>query len=140
MSEVTHARHEHLNTLLMELLRQGDRLLGSRAISMTEALALHHLDHSGPCSQQELAAVLGIDKSTMSRAVTALAEAGAIDRTRAEGNRRVVIVSITAQGHQLHRDIGETMSARTCGVLEAMTESERKALEVGLAALLRELG
>ncbi|MFV0372624.1 MarR family winged helix-turn-helix transcriptional regulator [Microbacterium sp.] len=141
--EKDHGEHEHLNALLVEFMRQGDQVVTSlpvgERLSLTETLLLHHVDHEGPRSQQELADLVRVDKSTASRLVASLVERGAVERDRDPGNRRVVMVTITEQGRRLHRDMAQALSQRTCGVFDAMSDQDRAALATGLEALLAAL-
>ncbi|MFV0429532.1 MAG: MarR family winged helix-turn-helix transcriptional regulator [Arachnia sp.] len=139
----THSKHEHLNALLVELMRQGDQLAVTvpvhARVSLTETLMLHHLDHDGPSSQQDLAHQVGVDKSTASRVVASLADRGAVERVRDPSNRRMVVVTITEEGRRRHRDAAAAISQRTDAVFDAMSPQDQAALQRGLTALLAAL-
>ncbi len=137
-------RREDLHGLLLELVRSIGTLHlvdGGPAgqVSLSEVFALHELDSGEGLAQQELAARLRLDKSTVSRLVAGLEARGLLVRQRDRDNRRIVRLTITPAGHALHRDLAQAMHARQQSVLAAMTASERAALGTGLIGLLRAL-
>jgi DNA-binding MarR family transcriptional regulator len=141
---VAHPDGDDLHGLLLELVRSIGLLhvvdAGTAGqVSLSEVFALHELDAGGGLAQQELAARLALDKSTVSRLVAGLEERGLLVRERDPDNRRIVRLSLTPAGHRLHRDLGHAMHARQRSVLTEMSAAERSALGTGLAGLLRAL-
>lgn len=133
-----------LHRLLLELVRSAGLLhvagAGSAGqVSLSELLALHELDAGGALAQQELAAKLQLDKSTVSRLVAGLETRSLLIRQRDPNNRRIIRLSLTPAGRRLHLDLAQAMHARQRTVLAAMTAPERTALAAGLAGLLRAL-
>lgn len=108
-------------------------------VSVSELFALHELDASGGLAQHELADLLRLEKSTVSRLVAGLEHRGLLVRERDPGNRRFVRLSLTPAGQRLHLDLARAMHDRQRSVLGSLTPSERSALETGLTALLRVL-
>ncbi len=135
--------HTHeLHNLLMELIRltgmlQLDRAIPGQPISVSQVFALHELDTSTPLSQQELAARLGLDKSTVSRLVADLVRQGLVARERDPANRRLYRLQATAAGRALHRRLGTAFHDYYQHWVAAMTPEERAALLTGLPALVR---
>jgi DNA-binding MarR family transcriptional regulator len=133
-----------LHGLLLQLVRSVGLLHvldagGAGQISLSEMFALHELDVRGGLAQQELAAELRLEKSTVSRLVAGLEASGLLVRERDPGNRRIVRLSLTPDGRRLHLELAEEMHARQRVVLAAMTAPERAALGTGLTGLLRAL-
>ncbi len=133
-----------LHGLLRELVRSVGLLHVADAgttgqVSPSEIFAVHELDTRGGLSQQELAATLQLDKSTVSRLVAGLESRGLLVRARDPDNRRIVRLSLTPAGHRLHVDLADAMHDHQRSVLAAMTASERAALGTGLTGLLRAL-
>jgi DNA-binding MarR family transcriptional regulator len=133
-----------LHGLLLELARSVGLLHvmdagGAGQVSLSEVFALHELEANGVLAQQDLAARLQLDKSTVSRLVAGLEARGLLVRERDPDNRRIVRLSFTPAGDRLHRDLAHAMHARQRSVLAAMTPSERAALRTGLVGLLRAL-
>ncbi len=134
---------EELHRQLLELVRSIGFLQVAAAgvdgqVSLSELFTLHELD-GGSLAQQELAARLRLDKSTVSRLVAGLEDRGLVVRERDPANRRIVQLSITDAGRRLHHELGRAMHARQAPVLEGMTAAERTALSTGLTGLLRAL-
>jgi DNA-binding MarR family transcriptional regulator len=59
---------------------------------------LHHLAAAGPSRQSALADALGLDASTVSRHVRALADGGLVEAARDPDDGRATLLSITEQG------------------------------------------
>lgn len=136
------AEADHLHHLLLDLVRTAefalmDGLLPGRELSMSQLLALHELDHRPGLSQRELAAGLGLEKSSVSRMVADLEANGLVERHRDPDNRRLYRLAITAEGRRLHRRAAEVLHERYQRWAAAMTPGEREGLAAGLPALLR---
>ena len=132
---MTHAAGGQLHELFMELVR----LVSAWHLeySVSQALALHALDTDPPLSQQELAARLRLEKSSVSRLVADLERRGLIQRQRDEDNRRVVRLRLTAAGRHAHVALGARFHQHYARWTAELTPAERDALIVGLSAFLR---
>ncbi len=133
-----------LHDLLLELVRSVGLLHvvdpgSGLAASPSEAFALHELDCNAGLAQQDLAARLRLEKSTVSRLVASLEQRGLVVRERDPGNRRIWRLRITDEGRAAHSRVGAAFHQRHLEVLSGMTQRERVALSVGLSALLRNL-
>jgi DNA-binding MarR family transcriptional regulator len=133
-----------LHRLLRHIVRTGGLLEPHPAhqhagiqLSISEAFALGELSETGTLSQQELAARLGLEKSTVSRLAAGMEARGWLSRPRAPGNRSFYQLSLTEQGHEVARRFGEDLAARHARLLALLTPRERRALELGVAGLLR---
>jgi DNA-binding MarR family transcriptional regulator len=104
--------------------------------TVSEALAMGHLAH-GEQTQRDLAEHLGLEKSTVSRLVDGMIRKGWVEKARDPGNRRYQKVALTADGARAAGQIATAMHERHIRWLAALTEQERKAVTVGLTALLR---
>jgi DNA-binding MarR family transcriptional regulator len=126
---------EELHELFMELAR----LVSAWHLeySVSQALALHALDTDPPLSQQELAARLRLEKSSVSRLVADLERRGLIQRQRDKDNRRVVRLRLTDGGRRAHVELGTQFHKHFDQWTAELTPAERDALIVGLSAFLR---
>lgn len=104
--------------------------------SMSEAMTLRHLT-AGPLTQRELGSRLGLEKSTVSRLVDAMARKEWIEKARDPSNRRYQLVRLTPAGRRAAKRIGESVRRRHARWFDALTAKEREALAVGLGALVR---
>ena len=141
---MTRRTGDDLHGLLLELVRSIGTLHVAATptqgeFSLSEALALHELDAGDGLAQQDLAARLRLDKSTVSRLVAHLEVLGLLTRHRDPGNRRVVRLSLTPAGRRMHHTLAHAMHAHQRTVLAEMTASEQAALRKGLVGLLRAL-
>lgn len=133
--------HDVLALAMGRLLRLQGVLDPAKAIpglgaSVSESLALGYLA-TGPSTQQDLGTYLGLEKSTVSRLVSAMVDKGWVDKTRAGGGRRHYLVTLTPGGRQIAEQITEAMRVQHRQWLDALTPEERHALTVGLTALVR---
>ena len=134
---------DELRRALRQLFRFG-RVLepqpgrGTRA-SLSEVMALGELAEVEEMSQHELAAQLGLEKSTVSRLVAGLVERGWVTRSRNSDNRRLYRLALTEDGRAIAGGVGKELKARHEQLLGELTPDERQALAVGLAGLVRVL-
>lgn len=70
-----------------------------------QELILMHLHHRDGQTQSELVASVGVDHSTMSKALRRMQEAGLIVREPAEHDRRVSVNYLTAKGEAMREPI-----------------------------------
>ncbi len=108
-------------------------------MSGSEARALIELMSARGIAQGELAGLLGLDKSTVSRLAAGLERKGWIRRGRDEGNQRYVRLYLTPEGGAVARRILEVWQSRQARILAALSEDERAGLSAGLRGLVRGL-
>ena len=107
--------------------------------SMSEVMALGELTDVGEMSQHELARLLGLEKSTVSRLVAALVDRGWVSRERNPDNRRLYRLQLTHDGLAAARQIGKQLHAQHTELLNGLTQAERQGLAIGLAGIARVL-
>jgi DNA-binding MarR family transcriptional regulator len=90
-------------------------------------------------AQGELAGLLGLDKSTVSRLAAGLERKGWIRRGRDEGNQRYVRLYLTADGGTVATRVLQAWHSRQARILAALSEDERAGLSAGLRGLVRGL-
>lgn len=135
--------HEALDSGLGQLLRlrgvlDSAGVASGLGVSLSEALALRDL-RDGPAQQNALGAVLGLEKSTVSRLVDGLIAKGWVTRERDPGNGRVRSVVITPRGLAEEQRVAAAMRERHARVFAALTAREREAVSIALPALARAL-
>ena len=123
------------------LLDAGDRSHQHAGVqlSVSETFALGELAESGELSQQDLAARLGLEKSTVSRLAAGMEGRGWISRERDADNRRLYRLRLTAAGRDVADRVGAELQAHHSRILARLTDEERRALALGLGALVRAL-
>ena len=109
------------------------------SVTGSEARALIELMSARGIAQGELAALLGLDKSTVSRLASGLERKGWIRRGRDEDNQRYVRLYLTEQGVQVAERVWRAWQSRQARILAALSADERAGLSAGLRGLVRGL-
>jgi DNA-binding MarR family transcriptional regulator len=113
--------------------------LGPPPVSGSEARALIELASARGIAQGELASVLGLDKSTVSRLAASLERKGWLRRGRDEDNQRYVRLYLTPQGADVAARVWQTWLSRQARILAGLSADERTGLTAGLRGLIRGL-
>jgi DNA-binding MarR family transcriptional regulator len=109
------------------------------SVTSSEARALIELMSARGIAQGELAALLGLDKSTVSRLASGLERKGWIRRGRDEDNQRYVRLYLTAQGARVAERVWQAWQSRQARIIAALSADERAGLSAGLRGLVRGL-
>jgi DNA-binding MarR family transcriptional regulator len=112
---------------------------GVPQVSGSEARALIELVTARGIAQGELAGLLGLEKSTVSRLAAGLERKGWIRRGRDEGNQRYVRLYLTTEGRVVATRVWSAWTSRQARVLAALSAEERAGLAAGLRGLVRGL-
>jgi DNA-binding MarR family transcriptional regulator len=112
---------------------------GSPAVTASEARALTELLAAHGIAQGQLAALLGLEKSTVSRLAASLESKGWIRRGRDERNHRYVRLYLTPQGRAVADRLWQAWQSRQERILAGLTAEERAGLALGLRGVLRGL-
>ena len=112
---------------------------GAPAVSASEARALTELLAAHGIAQGQLAALLGLEKSTVSRLAAGLESKGWIRRGRDEQNHRYVRLYLTPQGRAVADRLWQAWQSRQERILAGLTTEERAGLALGLRGVLRGL-
>jgi DNA-binding MarR family transcriptional regulator len=117
----------------------GAPVAGIPQLSGSEARALIELVKARGIAQGELAGLLGLEKSTVSRLAAGLERKGWVRRGRDEGNQRYVRLYLTAEGGAVAARLWGAWHSRQARILAALTAEEREGLSAGLRGLVRGL-
>jgi len=117
----------------------GGAPTGFPAVTASEARALTELLAAHGIAQGQLAALLGLEKSTVSRLAAGLEGKGWIRRGRDEQNHRYVRLYLTPQGRAVADRIWQAWQSRQARILAGLTAEERAGLATGLRGVLRGL-
>jgi DNA-binding MarR family transcriptional regulator len=112
---------------------------GWPAVSASEARALVELVTARGLAQGELAGLLGLEKSTVSRLAAGLERKGWIRRGRDTDNQRYVRLYLTPEGRAVAARVWQAWHSRPARILAALSEEERAGLSSGLRGLVRGL-
>jgi DNA-binding MarR family transcriptional regulator len=109
------------------------------AVSASEARALIELLAARGIAQGQLAALLGLEKSTVSRLAAGLERKGWLRRGRDEENQRFVRLYLTPAGRVIAAQVWQAWQSRQARILAGLSAEERAGLAAGLRGLVRGL-
>jgi DNA-binding MarR family transcriptional regulator len=134
---------DELRRVMRRLVRFGGLLEphdhGGLKVSLSEIMALGELAEVEALSQQDLAALLGLEKSTVSRLAGGLEARGWLVRERDPANRRYYRLRLTEAGRAAAHQVGQDLRRQHKQLLAELTTAELEALTIGLNALGRAL-
>jgi DNA-binding MarR family transcriptional regulator len=88
-------------------------------------------------SQADLALILGIDKSNVTRLCSRMSAAGHVMQERAPDDGRSRLLTLTAHGERLAHRVEDASHERFAKIMAALAPNERPAMLESLAALNR---
>ncbi len=109
------------------------------ALNVSRHRALSSIDHLAPCTMRELAEFMAVDRTTLTRTLDQLADAGLVERTTPREDRRQVVLTLTAAGKTACRRSLQAIYRVNRDLLEGMCEEEQRALTRGLDRLVARL-
>ncbi|WP_296599165.1 MarR family winged helix-turn-helix transcriptional regulator [Phenylobacterium sp.] len=134
---------EYLFYLIFQTSRQRDlsfdRAGGRGTLSLTQLRTLAVIRRIENCSMKDLALFSGVDRTTLTRAVDQLVRGGLVERWSPAGDRRRVIVSLSAEGEALHSRAVEGAVSRHARFTAGLDETEIRAAARVLQRVLRNL-
>jgi DNA-binding MarR family transcriptional regulator len=104
-------------------------------LTPTRVSVLLHVERAGPVRLSELAASEGINPTMLSRVIAHLADAGLIERTSDEDDRRSAWATATDAGGRLAARIRRERTDAVNAALDGLPEDERRRIEQALPAL-----
>jgi DNA-binding MarR family transcriptional regulator len=113
--------------------------IADEAVSPSEARALIELVSARGIAQGELAGLLGLEKSTVSRLAAGLERKGWIRRGRDGDNQRYVRLYLTPEGRAVAAQVWGAWQSRQARILAELSTEERSGLSQGLRGLVRGL-
>lgn len=107
-----------------------------REISFTTASTLSRLEHEGARRLTSLAVDEGVAQPSMTQLIQRLERQGLVERDRDPDDRRVVWVSISADGRRLLADRRRSRAAQMAELLARLGPQEEEALSAAVLAAL----
>ncbi len=106
-------------------------------VTLAQCHALLEIGSAGELSIKELAALLGLDKSTLSRTVDSLVEGGLAERSPGPKDRRFISIRLAPKGKTVYRRIHTTWN-RICSDMFRRIPAKKHALIIEAAGLIAE--
>jgi DNA-binding MarR family transcriptional regulator len=128
-----------LMSLMMALGRRMRQRQPGDEIDYSAFPLLKLLSHQGPMRLSALAAVLGLDASTVSRHARQLEDRGLLERTLDPDDRRASRVAVSEQGNACLAKGFETRKQLMTHALDGWTDEERDTLRELLHRLVQTL-
>ncbi|MEL7648449.1 MAG: MarR family transcriptional regulator [Sedimentibacter sp.] len=94
-------------------------------VSLAQCHAIVEIGRKGKISLVDLAMMLGLDKSTMSRTINNLVESNLVIRDVDMENRRYVIIQLTEKGIRVFRNIEKSMDEYYGSIFNSIPENKR---------------
>ncbi len=104
-------------------------------LTPTRVSVLLHVERAGPVRLSELAASEGINPTMLSRVIAHLVDAGLIERTSDEDDRRSAWARATDAGSRLAAQIRRERTDAVNAALDGLPGDERRRIEQALPAL-----
>ncbi|MEO4052808.1 MarR family winged helix-turn-helix transcriptional regulator [Solibacillus sp. CAU 1738] len=112
---------------------------GGHNISLVQSHILYEIDRQHHPSIQQVAETLGTDITTFSRQVQSLVKIGLVSKTPAPSDRRIFILSLTAEGKEVADDIDKQMNQFLECVFSNMSQDEREMVVQAIHLLNRNM-
>lgn len=109
-------------------------------ISLAQCHAVVEIGRRGKINLNDLAELLGVDKSTMSRTINNLVESGLAARDLDGGDRRYVVIQLTEAGERFFENTETGMEKYFQAVLSRIPEEKRGQILESLALLTAAIG
>lgn len=106
------------------------------SITLSQCHALVEIGRAGSLSLNELAELLNLENSTMSRTVNNLVTSGLAERLADAKDRRYVTISLTEEGKRHFEDIEDSMGKYFSKVFSSIEEDKRAQVLESLDLLL----
>lgn len=95
-------------------------------ITISQCHAIVEIGRKNEISLNELADILGLDKSTMSRTINNLVEGRLVTRETHSEDRRYITIMLTEEGRKMFRTIEASMNDYYSSILNSIPEEKRK--------------
>lgn len=132
---------------LRELLRILVRNLGILeksdvsccGVTIAQCHALVEIGRNQKLSLNELADLLGLDKSTMSRTINHLVDADLVKREIDEENRRYISIQLTTKGTEVYQSIEDNMQTYYSNIYKSIPKDKRLQVIESLELLVKSI-
>jgi DNA-binding MarR family transcriptional regulator len=108
-------------------------------VTLSQCHAIVEIGRAGGISVIDLATLLGLDKSTMSRTVNNLVEMGLVTRKTVPGDRRSLSIGLTPRGQSLFMEIESSMEQYYRDIYSSLPGDKRGQVLESLEILLSHL-
>ena len=118
--------------LTQDLAFRGKLEVKGVSVSIRDWRILALLAATGPKTNKELADEIGLDSTTISRAVQHLIKIGVIDVRRSKRDRRIQLIALTQKGADIHDELSPERKRFVEEIESCLTKKEREGLYLAL--------
>jgi DNA-binding MarR family transcriptional regulator len=108
-------------------------------VTLSQCHAIVEIGRAGGISVIDLASLLGLDKSTMSRTINNLVEMNLVTREAVPDNRRLLSIDLTDKGKELFSGIESSMERHYQDVYNSLPDDKREQVLESLEILVKTL-
>jgi DNA-binding MarR family transcriptional regulator len=127
-----------------EKLRRFEREIGWQlkndteccGVTLAQCHILVEIGNTGEMSIVDLAAVLGLDTSTLSRHINGMVNVGLANRVLNPNDRRYVSITLTEQGQKVYRSIEDICNAKYAKIFESIPQEKYQQVLEGFNLLV----
>ena len=113
---------------------------GCCGITLSQCHAIVEIGRRGSINLNDLADLLNVDKSTMSRTINNLVESGLAARDLDNGDRRYVVIQLTEDGQRFFENTETSMERYYQTILSRIPEDKRDQVMESLSLLTAAIG
>ncbi|MEM8795881.1 MAG: helix-turn-helix domain-containing GNAT family N-acetyltransferase [Pseudomonadota bacterium] len=118
----------HFNRFHTKLVGALDDHLLDTGFTLVQARLIYELEHDDNLSASDLSGRLELDRGYLSRLITALEKAGAIEKQADPKNAKRQVLGLTALGKKGYRDLVRATEARIGTLVSPLSQSDQKTL------------
>jgi DNA-binding MarR family transcriptional regulator len=118
----------------MGLLEKSE--LSCCGVSFSQYNAILEIGNAGEVNLNDLADLLNLDKSTLSKTVNNLVGCGWVTRETDAKDRRYITIALTDQGAKVYEGVKEALEAYYIKIYEAIPEEKREQVVESVELLL----
>lgn len=129
----------HFNRFYTNILGVLDKTVLDTGYSLTEARVIIEIGMIEQCIASNLADILEIDRSYLSRIIAKLSKDGLLVKEDSSLDNRTNLISLTSKGTELYRQMNEKSDEQIVKLLQGLTQKEIKEIHASMLLILKKL-
>lgn len=129
----------HFNRFYTNILGVLDKNVLDTGYSLTEARVIIEIGMIEQCIASNLADILEIDRSYLSRIIAKLSKDGLLVKEDSSLDNRTNLISLTSKGIELYRQMNEKSDEQIVKLLQGLTQKEIKEIHASMLLILKKL-
>lgn len=129
----------HFNRFYTNILGVLDKTVLDTGYSLTEARVIIEIGMIEQCIASNLADILEIDRSYLSRIIAKLSKDGLLVKEDSSLDNRTNLISLTSKGIELYRQMNEKSDEQIVKLLQGLTQKEIKEIHASMLLILKKL-